>query len=80
VIAYGSWDLDAGRNASSYCVAPCKQSQFAMGGLVGYDFGSFIAQAKLAADVAQENYAGKEVRGTLTIVKPLWNPEAGSLK
>ena len=28
-----------------------KASEFAIGGLVGYDFGSFIAQAKLAGDV-----------------------------
>jgi hypothetical protein len=84
-IAYGSWDLS--NSTAGYLTGGCKgqlygckQSQFALGGLVGYDFGSFIAQAKLAADVAEQNYNGKEVRGTLTIIKPLWNPEAGSLK
>ncbi len=87
-IAYGSWDLSNSTHAyltDTYARScgpnlSCKQSQFAVGGLVGYDFGSFIAQGKLAADVAEENYNGKEVRGTLTIIKPLWNPEAGSLK
>jgi hypothetical protein len=80
-IAYGSWDLDA-RTACGTLRNPalCKQSQFAVGGLVGYDFGSFIAQAKLAGDVSEENYGGKEVRGSINIIKPLWNPEAGSLK
>ena len=91
-IAYGSWDLsnsthglltgapDCVKNYLSGGIGACKQSQFALGSLVGYDFGSFVAQAKIAADVAQENYNGREVRGTLTIIKPLWNPEAGSLK
>ena len=80
-IAYGSWDLNGDTaNATTVCY-PCKQSQFAVGGLVGYDFGSFVAQAKLAGDVASENYTGKETRGTLTIIKPLWNPASdGPLK
>jgi hypothetical protein len=84
VIAYGSWDLEY-RNGCNGCK---KESQFAVGGLVGYDFGSFIAQAKLAGDVMAENHLGlaagydqKEVRGTLTIIKPLWSPAAeGPLK
>ena len=76
LIAYGSWDLDANALAGG-----TKQSQFALGGLVGYDFGSFVAQVKIASDVTQENYGDREVRGWLTIIKPLWNPEtAGSLK
>ena len=85
-IAYGSWDLS--NSTAGYLTGNCggaafgcKQSQFALGGLVGYDFGSFIAQAKLAGDVVEENYNGKEVRGTLTIIKPLWNPASeGPLK
>ncbi len=70
-IGYGSWEQDG-----------AKKEQFALGGLVGYDFGSFIAQAKLAGDVsANDAYGEKEVRGTLTIIKPLWNPAAeGPLK
>ncbi len=88
-VAYGSWDVDqrAGYTAGTY---QKKASEFAVGGLVGYDFGSFIAQAKLTGDLQAENIINacgsssncseKEVRGTLTIIKPLWNPEAGSLK
>jgi hypothetical protein len=83
-IAYGSWDVDSKNGLP-------KASEFAAGGLVGYDFGSFIAQAKLTGDLQAENIIGrnalgvgiggeKEVRGTLTIIKPLWNPEAASLK
>ena len=80
-IAYGSWDLNSDANSAMSVCWRCKQSQFAVGGLVGYDFGSFIAQAKLATDVASENYTGKETRGTLTIIKPLWNPASdGPLK
>ena len=48
-IAYGSWDY-------GLLETDCKKaSEFAIGGLVGYDFGSFIAQAKLAGDVQSEN-------------------------
>ena len=77
-IAYGTWDQDSKNGLA-------KASEFAIGGLVGYDFGSFIAQAKLAGDVQAENIVGrgneKEVRGTLTIIKPLWSPAAeGPLK
>ena len=39
-IAYGSWDVDG-----------AKEEHFALGGLVGYDFGGFVAQAKLGTDV-----------------------------
>ena len=73
-IGYGSWDV-------SVCTGCSKVSQFALGGLIGYDFGSFVAQGKLASDVAQTNYGGDEVRGWIQIVKPLWNPQAdGPLK
>ncbi len=78
-IAYGSWDTGC---AVSNCRT--KENQFAVGGLVGYDFGSFIAQAKLAGDVEHQVNSvdtAKEVRGTLTIIKPLWNPASdGPLK
>ncbi len=77
-IAYGSWDTGCAVNGCA------KSSQFAVGGLVGYDFGIFIAQAKLAGDVEASHYLqdlfvanddSREVRGTINIIKPLWNPE-----
>ena len=93
VVAYGSWDVDAkkiyGVNANL-----AKAEEFAIGTLVGYDFGSFIAQFKLTHDVEAKNVIGagaynttnlqgseKETRATLTIIKPLWNPASeGPLK
>ena len=40
-----------------------KQSQFAMGGLLGYDFGPVILQGYLTSDVYEKNYGGRDVRG-----------------
>ena len=72
-IAYGSWDQDG-----------LKEEHFALGGLVGYDFGSFVAQARLGTDVSHSDVYGsldKETRGWLTIIRPLWNPASeGPLK
>ncbi|MDI4664271.1 transporter [Xanthobacter autotrophicus] len=51
-----------------------KQSQFAVGGLVGYDFGPVIAQAYLTTDVYEENYGGTDTRGWFRLIVPLWNP------
>ncbi len=86
-IAYGSQDLENGNMvcplasaATLNGVPACKQSQFAVGGLVGYDFGSFSATFKLSQDVAESNYGVLNTTGWLTIVKPLWNPEEGPLK
>jgi hypothetical protein len=83
VIAYGTWDVDSYKTGLT--TKQAKAEEFAIGGLVGYDFGSFIAQAKLAGDVEAKNIIGrnddKEVRGTLTIIKPLWSPASeGPLK
>jgi hypothetical protein len=85
LVAYGSWDMsDSGAltcatTGGLAAAAPCKQHQFAVGSLAGYDFGTFIAQAKFTTDVEEENYRGKETRGTLTLITRLWKPEA-SLK
>ncbi len=86
-IAYGSADLENGNmtcpitSAATLNFLPaCKQSQFAVGGMVGYDFGSFSAIFQVSQDVAQENYGVLNTTGWLKIVKPLWSPEAGPLK
>ena len=52
------------------------QSQFAMGGLVGYNFGPVITQLYITTDVYKSNYPTNETRGWLRTVIPLWNPEA----
>lgn len=51
-----------------------KQSQFAVGGLVGYDFGPVILQAYLTSDVYEDNYGGYDTRGWGRIIIPLWTP------
>ena len=57
VVAYGSWDVE-GKKFYNSSVTLAKQDQFAIGGLVGYDFGSFIAQFKLTTDVEAHNVIG----------------------
>lgn len=52
-----------------------RQSQIALGGLIGYDFGPVNAQFKLTTDVHQKNYGGNDTRGWLTLTVPLWNPK-----
>ncbi len=82
VVAYGSWDLTNSGTVTCYLAGgtvayaqPCKQSQFAVGGLVGYNFGAFLIQAKLTRDVAETAYRGLETRGNLNFVTRLWKPE-----
>ncbi|MFJ7440998.1 transporter [Methylorubrum thiocyanatum] len=65
-IAYGSVDIS--RPYSSYA----KQGQFAVGGLIGYDFGPVIVQLKGSTDVVERNYGGRDVRGWANIIVPLW--------
>jgi hypothetical protein len=48
-----------------------KQSQFATGGLLGYDFGPVILQGYITSDVYEKNYGGKDVRGWARIILPL---------
>jgi Putative MetA-pathway of phenol degradation len=69
-VAYGSTDLT--RPIAGYQ----KQSQFAVGGLVGYDFGPIALQAYATTDVVQHNYGGRDTRGWLSMSIPLWTPSA----
>ncbi|PKU25187.1 transporter [Telmatospirillum siberiense] len=66
-VAYGSSDLTSPNGAK-------EQSQFAMGGLVGYNFGPVSTQAYMTHDVTQSNYGGEDTRFYLRFVVPLWNP------
>jgi hypothetical protein len=50
-------------------------NQFALGGLVGYNFGPVIMQFSLSTDVTS-NYPSKATFAGLHVVVPLWNPEA----
>jgi hypothetical protein len=64
-VGFGSWDLN------EPVLGYQKQSQFAMGGLLGYDFGPVILQGYVTADVYEKNYGGRDIRGWARIVLPL---------
>ncbi|MCI4679973.1 transporter [Rhodoblastus acidophilus] len=65
-VGFGSADLDA--PVPGYA----KQSQIALGGLVGYNFGVLNFQFKLTRDVMEQNYGGYDTRGWANITIPLW--------
>lgn len=65
-VAFGSTDLPTG--VASYR----PQGQIAVGGLVGYNFGPVNLQAYLTHDVVERNYGGREVRGWLRAIVPLY--------
>jgi Putative MetA-pathway of phenol degradation len=67
-VAYGSTDL------TSPIATYQKQSQFAVGGLVGYDFGPIKLQAYATTDVTDRNYGGRDTRGWLRASIPIWKP------
>jgi len=69
-VAYGSSDLT--RPIAGYL----KQSQFAIGGLLGYDFGPLTLQGYITTEVAENNYGGRDTRGWARIILPLGNPLA----
>lgn len=69
-VGFGSWDL------STPVVGYGKQSQFALGGLVGYNFGPVDLQAYLTTTVWQENYGGYDTRAWFRVVIPIWSPPA----
>jgi hypothetical protein len=50
------------------------QQQFAVGGLIGYDFGPVKLQTYVTTDVSQDNYGGYDTRGWTRIIIPLGNP------
>jgi hypothetical protein len=70
VVGFGSSDLN--RPVPTYL----KQSQFALGGLVGYNFGPVVTQAYVTTDVSENNYGGKDTRGWFRVIVPLGNPFA----
>jgi hypothetical protein len=74
IVGYGSTDTN-----TPY-IGPGKtylsQSQFALGGLVGYNFGPVITQFLLGSDVYIRNYTAHETRLGIHVIIPLWAPEA----
>jgi hypothetical protein len=69
-VAFGSTDL------TTPFVGYQKQSQFAVGGLLGYNFDAFILQAYVTTDVTEQNYGGKDTRGWFRVILPVWTPPA----
>ena len=80
MVAYGSTDFggyNAGYSALGvYHPAYAEQSQFALGGLMGYNFGPVIMQLIVSTDVYTQNYNNKQTQGLLHVIIPIWNPEA----
>jgi hypothetical protein len=71
VIGYGSTDL----NLPALDVVG-KQSQFAVGPLIGYDFGPVTVQAYASHDVYEKNYGGHDTRLWTRFIIPIWTPPA----
>jgi len=62
-VAFGSTDTNSPKGAAA-------QSQFAVGGLVGYNFGPVITQFYVTQDVSESNYGGKDTRGWMRAIVP----------
>ena len=65
-VAFGSSDLN------SPIAAYSKQSQVAVGGLIGKAFGGLILQAYVTTDVYEKNYGGHDTRLWGRVILPLW--------
>ncbi|GJD32532.1 hypothetical protein PMNALOAF_3808 [Methylobacterium adhaesivum] len=55
-----------------------QQGQIAVGGLVGYNFGPVNLQAYVTQDVVERNYAGRETRGWLRVIVPIYKESTNS--
>lgn len=55
-----------------------RQGQIAVGGLVGYNFGPVNVQAYVTRDVAERNYGGRETRGWLRLIVPIYKESTNS--
>ena len=78
---FGRWELGPVGLYSTDLNAPIptyqEQSQFGLGGLVGYYFDRVSVQAYVTSDVYEKNYGGsRNISGNLRATFPLWNPSA----
>ncbi|MBO0750508.1 MAG: transporter [Bradyrhizobiaceae bacterium] len=76
---FGNWELGLVGFGSTDLNRPAfdfvgRQSQFALGGLVGYNFGPVILQAYLTRDVTETNYGGFDTRFWGRIIIPMLDP------
>lgn len=67
-VAYGSWDVS--HPIDTYR----QQRQFAVGGLVGYDFGNVTLQSYLTTNVSEDNFGGTDTRYWTRVIIPFGNP------
>jgi opacity protein-like surface antigen len=76
VIAYGSVNgqINGYYHNAVYQPYTAGNSMFAVGGLIGYNFGPVIMQFSLSTDVAS-NYPSKATFAGLHVIIPIWNPE-----
>jgi hypothetical protein len=79
---FGKWELGPVGLYSTDLNAPIaayqKQSQFALGGLVGYYFDRVSVQAYVTSDVYAKNYGGSNnISGNFRFTIPLGNPLGG---
>jgi hypothetical protein len=77
---FGKWELGPVAFGSTDLTSPIagyqRQSQFAVGGLIGYDFGPITLQAYATTEVAERNYGGRDTRGWFRMIIPIWTPSA----
>jgi hypothetical protein len=77
---FGKWELGAVAYGSTDLTSPIasyqKQSQFAAGGLLGYDFGPITLQTYATTEVYERNYGARDTRGWFRMIIPLWTPAA----
>jgi hypothetical protein len=74
-IAYGVWDLNSPE--VGYLGNGEKQSEFAVGWLMGYLIGNLVqVQGRVTTDLYQNNFGGRDTRLTFMAVFPLWTPAA----
>jgi hypothetical protein len=75
---FGNWEIGMVGFGSSDISTPFpgyqRQSQFALGGLVGYYFGPVILQGYLTRDVSESNYGGYDTRIWGRIIIPILDP------
>lgn len=75
---FGKWQVGAvafySTDIDRLAPADVKQSQFAIGALLGYDWGPLTTQVYITRDVWQEGYNGLDTRIWGRIIVPLGNP------
>jgi hypothetical protein len=84
---FGKWEVGAVGFYSTDLNNPCptgcgvgylEKSQFAVGGLIGYNFGPVITQTYLTRDVYEKGYGGYDTRIWSRVIIPLGDPLATS--